>query len=143
MSDELGFSSKIDLWILILLLAVVAASVCGIAVLWWSEVAPGWLIAAPLSLPLAALVVLPLWLLFSLRYFMSGERLRVRCGPFQWFISIADIESVAPTQSPVASPAASLDRLRIDYGRGRTIMISPEPRPEFLRQLEHRRGRRS
>jgi hypothetical protein len=73
---------------------------------------------------------------------LSAERLRVRCGPFQWLIPITDIASVVPTQSPTSSPAASLDRLRIDYGQGRSILISPEPRAEFLRQLEHRRGRR-
>jgi hypothetical protein len=46
---------------------------------------------------------------------------------------------VDSTRNPLSSPAMSLDRLRIEYGQGKAIMISPEPRAEFLRQLEHRR----
>jgi hypothetical protein len=33
----------------------------------------------------------------------------------------------------------SLDRLLIEHGENGRVLISPEPRAEFLRQLEYRR----
>jgi hypothetical protein len=46
---------------------------------------------------------------------------------------------VVPTRNPLSSPALSLDRLRIEYGQGRAIMISPADKGPFLRALEERR----
>ena len=139
MSDELAFNSKIDLWILILLLSAVA--LCGwiLADYWTLLLRRGWLLASLLAVPLAIGIVLPLWIVTSLKYYLSDRSLRVRCGPFQWRIAISDIKGVDPTRNSVSSPALSLDRLRIEYGAGRAVLISPEPREEFLRQLEHRR----
>ena len=139
MSDELAFTSKIDLWILIVLLTAVA--ICGwiLADYWNLMLARGWLLTAVIVIPLGIGVLVPLWIVASLRYFLSDRMLRIRCGPFQWRIDIAEITSVEPASSAFSSPALSLDRLRIEYGDGRTVMISPEPREEFLRQLEHRR----
>jgi len=135
MSDELAFSSKIDLWLLILLLTGVSACVWGIAKIWDANAAILW----PVALLLAVGILLPLWVLVSLRYFLSDDSLRVVCGPFRWQIAIKEISVVSPTHNYKSSPALSLDRLLIEYGEGRRITISPEPRKEFLRQLEHRR----
>lgn len=44
------------------------------------------------------------------------------------------------TSNPLASPALSLDRLKIEYGQGHWIMISPRDREGFLRELESRRS---
>lgn len=139
MNDELAFHSKVDWWLLILVLSAVA--VCGwiLAAYWARLLAHGWVFASLLTLPLAAGVLVPLWLVVSLRYFLSDEMLRVRCGPWQWRIAIPDITSVNPASDPLSSPALSLDRLRIEYGGDRAVTISPEPRDEFLRQLEFRR----
>ena len=139
MSDELAFSSKIDLWLLIVILAAVA--ICGaiLADNWNALLARGWLVTALIGIPLAIGVLFPLWIIVSLRYFLSETRLRIRCGPFNWRIPVAEITDVSPTSSALSSPALSLDRLRIEYGTGSAVMISPEPREEFLRQLNHRR----
>lgn len=135
MNDELAFNSKIDLGLLTLVLLAVAACLWGIAKIWDR----GDLMLWPLGLLLAVGILLPIWVVVSLRYFLSDDNLRVRCGPFRWLIPIKDITSVSPTNNASKSPAMSLDRLRIDYGEGQSLLISPEPRTEFLRQLEHRR----
>jgi hypothetical protein len=41
----------------------------------------------------------------------------------------------------LSSPACSLGRLRIEYGRSRSILISPKNREDFLRELEAHRKR--
>ena len=134
MNDELAFNSKIDMWLLTLLLTGVAACLWGVARIWDADSALLW----PIAIVLAIGVALPIWILASLRYYLSDRTLRVRCGPFKWLIKIDEIESVTPTNETKSSPAMSLDRLKIEYGEGRAVMISPEPRKEFLRQLEHR-----
>lgn len=139
MSDEIAFNSKIDLWLLIVLLTAVALCLWIVAESWNGILARGWLFGALVAVPLVIGIVLPLWLIVSLKYFLSDRQLRVRCGPFTWCVPIAEITAVAPTNNLLSSPAMSLDRLKIEYGQGKAVMISPEPREEFLRQLEFRR----
>lgn len=135
MNDELTFNSKMDLGLLILILTAVAACLWGIATVWDSQPAVVW----PVMGLLAVGILTPLWVLVSLRYYLSNETLRVRCGPFHWQIPIRRIHAISPTNNLRSSPALSLDRLLVEYGDDRQILISPEPRDEFLRQLEHRR----
>jgi hypothetical protein len=135
MSEGISFNSKIDLWLLVVLLLAVA--VCLLPALQLIGGGGGALRLAAIPLLLVAAFVL--WLLVSTRYLLLQQELQIRCGPFKWTVPINEITAVAPTRSPWSSPALSLDRLRIDYAQGRSIMISPEPRQEFLRQLQARR----
>lgn len=81
-------------------------------------------------------VGLPIWLLFSTRYIVSEDALLVRSGPFSWHIDRAAITSVQPSGSALSSPALSLNRLRIEYGDGRAIMISPEDHAAFIAAID-------
>ena len=137
MTDELAFNSKIDLGYLILILTAVAACLWGIARIWDADS----LLLIPVAVVLAVGVLLPVWMIASLKYFMSDRVLRVRCGPFSWRIPIGDITEVTPTQNSKKSPTLSFDQLLIEYGDSESLVISPEPRKEFLRQLDHRRKR--
>ena len=125
------FRSKIDLW----LLAVIAATT-----------------AIPLLQAVAALRngsnLLPhllifvllggffLWLLLSTKYTVTGDALVVQSGPFRWRIVKTEITKIVPSKSIISSPALSLDRLRIDYARGRSsILISPKDKTGFLKAI--------
>src|SRR5690606_1532665 len=98
-----------------------------------------------LAVALAALllvgVILPLWILRSTYYTLDARYLHVRSGPFKWRVPLRDIRAVRPTRSPLSSPALSLDRLRIEFGRAGSIMISPGDKDRFLTELECRRNR--
>jgi hypothetical protein len=76
----------------------------------------------------AAIIVfgLPVWLLFSTYYVVEANTLKIRSGPFGWSILISEIKSVRPSRSVLSSPALSLNRLEIQYGRGQSILVSPE-----------------
>lgn len=137
MSDQLVFRSKVDMWLLILLFLPAAACFTGAAQYYTAVSTRYWW----LGILLAVGIVMPLWLFFSLKYFMSDTELRVRCGPFRWTIGIGEISKIAATKAAWSNPAMSLDRIRISYGQGRSVVISPEPRHEFLRQLEARMER--
>jgi hypothetical protein len=79
---------------------------------------------------------------FPMRYGIGDERLTVRFGLIRQHVELADIVEVRPTRNPLSSPALSLDRLHIQYGRGffKAVMISPALREEFLADLADSAG---
>lgn len=124
--------SKVDGWLAAVLLASIALLVAG---LWTAHAQDGPLPVA-LALPILLLGAgLPLWILAVTHYTFVGEELIVRSGPFRWRIPLREIRSVTPTRDMLASPALSLDRLRIDYGAGRAVMVSPADKDAFLRAI--------
>ena len=130
---EKRFKSKIDTWIALLIVAVAVMDIAFIVIFAMSSDSPVDKTIA--TLVLVAVFVLLIWLTFGTYYAVNKDTLRVVSGPFRWKISIADITSVTPTRAMWSSPAMSLDRLRIVYGNGRRIMISPADKQDFLRAI--------
>jgi len=87
-------------------------------------------------LPLVGIFCLVLWTLRSTYYTINESDLTVRSGPMRWVIALSQIESVTPTRDARSGPALSLDRLRICYGGGRQMLISPQDKESFIRDLE-------
>jgi len=136
MTDGISFSSKVDLSLLVTLsLGVAVCVLIGFKVLPVAGLHAIWI--TPLLVVGAGL---PLWIMISTRYLMLDDELRVRCGPWRWSIPIGEITAVKRASNPLASPALSMDRLQIVYGEDLSVLISPEPRADFLRQLEARRS---
>jgi len=134
---EQVYKSKIDIWLAIVMAAVVI--VC-FTIFLLSFLTGG---ASAIAATLPALILgvgLPVWLMTSTCYTLSDTTLLVKSGPFKWKIPISQITRITPTSNPLSSPALSLDRIRIDYGRGRSIMISPKDKSRFIRDLEDRRA---
>lgn len=52
-------------------------------------------------------------------------------------IDVFTIEKVEPTRSPAASPALSLDRLKVIYDKHDYVIISPKEKVEFIRDLKN------
>jgi hypothetical protein len=134
------YKSKIDWWLLIILVVAIALAlyvsaaivVSGSLGIWWVL-----LVTAGLG------IGLPLWVMLSTHYTLDNGRLLIKSGPFKWQIPLMDIKSIRPTSNPLSSPALSLDRLRIEFGRGSAIMISPRDKEQFLRDIEALRHRAS
>ena len=127
------YKSKIDSWIgLILAVVVLVSLVAALKAL--SSYSPDatWhalLIGVPgIGIPLLALL--------TTRYTITANELIVRSGPIRWRIAVSDISAITPTHDPIASPALSLNRLRIEYGHKKSVLISPRDRDGFLRQIE-------
>lgn len=143
MSAALSFRSRIDLWVLVVLLTVVAASLLGFAniltLIQRGMAGSRWPSIAVLGVLCTVGTAVPLWLLLTTRYRMSDEMLDVRSGLFHRSIPIRDIVDVSRARTSGLSPALSSDRLRIEYGDGRHVIISPENKTAFLRSLEARR----
>ena len=136
MTTPLRFSSQIDGWLMAVLLVPAAACVYAI-VFYASGQSTGRWLAMGMLLGLPGLV-LPLWLLTGTSYELTDDELRVRCGPFRWCVPLREVRAVVPSRSLLSGPALSLDRLRIDYGRARLLLISPKDRQRFLSELQNR-----
>lgn len=131
------FRSKRDLWIVVLIWAGMLMVVFA-AVAQFRGDAP--LVQRALILGVSIIVVaFVLSMLYSIRYVLDDERLRVNCGPIRYSIPLSAIDHVKPSRNPLSSPAASLDRLLIKWDGGRKrILISPENKMAFMEDLKKR-----
>lgn len=130
------YHSKIDSWVAIILIGAMAFS----GYLFLIALRTGSIAAILSALPAIFIGVgLPLWLMKSTRYVLDDCRLLVKCGPFKWTIAISEIRTITPTSNPLSSPALSLERIRIDYGTNKSLMISPKLKSQFIDDIEAQR----
>jgi Bacterial PH domain len=83
-------------------------------------------------------LALCVWTLIGTYYVIDASTLVVRSGPFHWTVALRDIRSVRPTRDARSGPALSFDRLRIEYGSGRVLLVSPREKDAFLADLARR-----
>ena len=76
-------------------------------------------------------------LMLATYYVVDRGTLIIRSGPFRFKVPVNQIKSVRATRSLLSSPAMSLDRLLIRYGKKRRIMVSPEDKTGFLKAIGH------
>lgn len=135
--DALWFPSAVDAWVRVVLLSVPAVAIGTLVV----SIVTGEGIAAAV-LAAGFIAVLYGVLVHPVRYGLDDTQLTVRFGLIRRHLRYDQISAVRPTRNPLSSPALSLDRLRVEYGRGflSAVMISPAPRDEFLDELARRAG---
>ena len=134
--DEKTYRSKIDLWLVLMIAAAAVAAMASAVQVF--KVAPS---ASFVAIAVAGVATgLPLWIFMSTRYTLTPSELRVRSGPFRWVVPLSEVHAVRPTRNPLSSPALSLDRLEIRYGRGRSLLISPSDKAAFVQALQSRLG---
>ncbi|WP_010094584.1 PH domain-containing protein [Ornithinibacillus scapharcae] len=81
------------------------------------------------------IAILLLWFWFKTAYIVKDGNLRVVFGPFSKVIMISDIQKISKSKNPLAAPALSIDRLKIQYGKYDVLLISPKNEREFIIQL--------
>lgn len=122
------FRSKVDLWLAAVMAATAGTSTLGAAVVFRHASAGG--LSAGVIIALGA--GLPLWVLLGTRYVLRGGILHIRSGPISWHVPVSSISGIEPTRSPISSPALSLSRLRISYGAGQCVLVSPVHPAAFI-----------
>jgi uncharacterized membrane protein YdbT with pleckstrin-like domain len=127
------FKSKIDAWILVLLIVVLVVQAYVFFTVLFG-VAP---LSAKTTMTATTLLVFFLVgsVLIRTHYTIADGSLKIVCGPVWRTVPIDSIRSVRSTRNPLSSPALSLDRLRIEYGGGRSVMISPDDKDKFMKAL--------
>ena len=135
MSGTKTFRSKVDTWLGVALIGSVALSFAVACVVLLQGMPSGAWLAIAVALTGA---ILPLWIFVDTKYVIDDRILSIRSGPFRWRIPLNEIRSIEPTRNPLSSPALSLDRLRIVYGKKRSCMVSPSDREGFIAEIERR-----
>lgn len=127
------FKSKIDKWLLICLIFSVVACLLGASVMLEEG---GALYTSIAVVTIIAGAGFPLWIFTSTKYIVRKAALKIVSGPFSWVIPIESIRSVEDTQSTITGPALSFDRLEINYGEDKVIIVSPVDKMQFIQKLE-------
>jgi membrane protein YdbS with pleckstrin-like domain len=131
---ETRFSSKIDGWMIPIMIVSVGALITALVAVLVEETP--WPLRA-LTVVVVILVTLLLFTIFKSTYYViAGDTLRIVSGPFKWKIPVADIVGVTPSRNPLSSPALSMDRLKISYGKRKFVLVSPEDKAGFIRAIE-------
>lgn len=121
------FKSKIGLELVIPLVVVFGT----VLILMISE-KPSWLGIAIL-LPVILFVV---HLFMTTYYVINGNKLTIKCGFFlNKTIDIGTITKISETNNPLSSPATSIDRIEIIYGKFDSVIISPKQKKEFINDI--------
>lgn len=132
------YASKVDMRLAAILVVSLVAALCGGII---AAMQQGWLRVAQVTFIMLGVGGLVAWLRIGTHYILEGRNLIVRSGPFRWTIAVDDIHSIDKASlftMARASAALSLDRLRITYGSGKTLMISPAEKEKFLADLKSR-----
>ena len=127
------FKSKVDLWILLVLVSII---VIDVAVIGTIAVAGGDPLESTLTIVVCMLAIaLVVSIILGTFYIVDRDTLIIRSGPFRFKVPVSQIESVSASRSLLSSPAMSLDRLLICYAKKRRIIVSPEDKKGFLKAI--------
>ncbi|MDZ4258972.1 MAG: PH domain-containing protein [Gemmatimonadales bacterium] len=125
------FRSKIDAWLvivfvspLVLLAALIPSTDTGSPLLIF-------------TVTVGLILGLGVWLVLTTAYTIEREELIVRCGPLTERVPLRSITAVSASRSLLSSPALSVDRLAIAYGKGARVLISPRDKQGFLTDLSN------
>lgn len=76
-----------------------------------------------------------LWIWFGTGYLIEDEKIKIKNGPFKWKVKIQDINSISKKKSLLATPALSVERLVLHYGKYGKMLLSPKNEKEFFELL--------
>ena len=129
------FKSKVDRWIYGRMIFVIVIQIVAVGSAALQAGDP--LAITGLIMVMIGVAGLMIWLLVGTYYTVDRGMVRVVSGPFRWKVPVDQITSVSATRNPLSSPALSLDRICIRYGKRRRIMISPADKAGFLKEIGH------
>ena len=120
------YKSKVDLWLALfvggaLAFAVIAGFTDAIQTREWA----GGVVPVVAILFLRAIA-------WPASYEFQDDEFIVHSGLLRWKIPWKDIRGIEPSRELWSSPAWSLDRLKVKYGKRSWVLISPERREDFL-----------
>ena len=125
-------SSKVDSWFYFVVIGVATLPILmGVMIGAWAI--SGFIICG-------GVVAFMLWLVRATKYVVTEDALIIHGGVFKKTIPLSSILSVTETRNPLSSPAFSLDRLKVEFGEGKSILISPKDKSEFMSDLEKAAG---
>ena len=125
------YKSRIDKIIIILFIAIIAFSVVTLAL----SFSPTWTVVID-ALITTAVAWLMIDMLMHTAYTIHDDKLVIRCSIiYRITIPINEITSITLKSTILSSPALSLKRIGLRYGKYRRVHISPENQDAFIAEL--------
>ncbi|WPO77136.1 PH domain-containing protein [Flavobacterium sp. KACC 22761] len=121
------FKSKIDLWLVAFLILIFGFQLAHfVQVQKW--------VSFIFMLSVSAFIV---HLFATTFYEIENDKLRIKSGFLvNSLIEIKNIKKISETFNVLSSPALSLDRLEIFYGKNNSILISPKDKNGFFEAIK-------
>lgn len=120
------YKSKIGLELIIPIIIVL-----GVVLFITASEKPHW-VGPIILLPIVLFIVH----MFSKTYYViDGNSLTIKCGFFSTAVDVNTVTKISETNNPISSPALSLDRIEIAYGKFQSVIISPKLKNEFISDL--------
>ncbi len=132
------YFSKVDFWLIVVLLVAVSLAILttGYAAIALKQ--RYGMIASALPVVLVLIVIFFIgYSVLGIKYTVNDDMVIVQSGFGDDKIPLKDIQKIEPTRDSISSPALSLDRLKITYGKN-TIIISPLNKEKFCRDVFER-----
>ena len=121
------FKSKIDIWLAFLLILIF-----GLALIQFVY-NQDWIGLTFILLVIAFIV----HMFATTFYIIENDKLRIKCGfLINILIEIKSIKKISETFNVLSSPALSLDRLEIVYGKYNSVLISPKEKKRFMEAIK-------
>lgn len=134
MQADRVFRSRIDGWLVGVVLVAAAAPLFALVWLLWQGQWAGVTLLAVWGTVMTTVVCVTG---FPLRYTLTAEAVHVRSGWLTWEVPYARLRDVRPTWNPLAAPAWSLRRVRLETPEA-VILVSPDDRESFIKELAER-----
>lgn len=91
---------------------------------------------ATMAVIMVPAIAFTLHMFYNISYQIINRKLLIKCGFFhRTILDISKITSISPTRNMIASPAASLDRIELKYGKWNAVLISPNNKKGFIAEL--------
>lgn len=121
------FRSRISVFLVVMMTAIIVMPFVTIP-------EEGFLVTLAAIAPVVLIIVV---LFASLRYVIDGNVLYVRSVPFTrgTAYDLTKLKSISPTRSILSSPALSLKRIKLDFGVGMPLIISPRAQELFVEEI--------
>ncbi|WP_415909077.1 PH domain-containing protein [Oleiharenicola sp. Vm1] len=134
MPPEKTFRSRVDAWLVAVVAGATALPIA--AAIWLASHGQthGVLLLGCWGVTMLAVGGALSW---PLRYTLRADRLHIQSGWLEWDVPYASLRAVAPSRNPLAAPAWSLRRVRLDFADG-FILVSPDDREVFISELAER-----
>lgn len=127
------FNSKVDSWLLMILIISLLIDIG--AIIFVIVTVPETVVMIAVSVALLLTAILIASILVATYYTVDRTTLKIVSGPLRIRVGLEDINWVRETRNPLSSPALSLDRLMINYGKNRKVMVSPADKRGFLKAI--------
>jgi hypothetical protein len=128
------FRSRVDAWLVALVGGAAALPIAAAIWLGLHGQVRGVLLLACWGTTMVAVGAALSW---PLRYTLRPDRLHIQSGWLEWDVPYASLRAVAPSRNPLAAPAWSLRRVRLDFADG-FILVSPDDRETFIEAIAGR-----